>query len=314
MVALSRAAASAVLTQWRRIDPLNIASSWLSLLPAVQILVERGQRTAADSSTQYLDDLLDEYGMETGGEADVRPQGFAGQASDGRDLRDLLYQPAITTLVAIRAGDKTATALASGLYVTDMIVRTQVTDAGRVADGVALVTRPQLSGWVRMLSLPSCGRCAILAGKHFRWNDGFKRHPACDCRHVPAPEDAFGDVRTRPLAYFNSLKQSEQDRLFGVAEAKAIRDGADIYQVVNAGKGMYEAGVFGRNVRGTTQGTTVRALAGQRLSQVGGASRKEGSRYRSSNVVRLMPEQIYKEAGSDRSEVLRLLRLHGYIL
>jgi hypothetical protein len=30
--------------------------------------------------------------------------------------------------------------------------------------------------------------------------------------------------------------------------------------------------------------------------------------------VRLMPEEIYREAGSNRPEAVRLLRLHGYLI
>lgn len=75
--------------------------------------------------------------------------------------------------------------------------------------------------------------------------------------------------------------------------AKAIRDGADPGQVVNARRGM--AVSAGRTV--TTEGTSRRGFARSRL---GGA-------------VRLMPEQIYRDASS-REEAVRLLRLHGYLV
>jgi len=38
------------------------------------------------------------------------------------------------------------------------------------------------------------------------------------------------------------------------------------------------------------------------------------NRYRRARVLRLTPEQIYIEAGDDRVEALRLLRLHGYLV
>src|SRR5699024_3123647 len=92
---------------------------------------------------------------------------------------------------------------------------------------------PQVTGYVRMINPPSCDRCAILAGKRYLWNEGFLRHPNCDCIHIPASENVAGDFRTDPYEYFKSLSESEQDRIFGKANAEAIRDGADIFQVTN---------------------------------------------------------------------------------
>lgn len=92
--------------------------------------------------------------------------------------------------------------------------------------------------------------------------------------------------------YFNSLSAAEQDRLFTKAGAEAIRSGADLARVVNARRGMYEAG--GRSF--TREATTRRGrLPGQ------------------SRGPRLMPAQILREAGGDRAEALRLFRLHGYL-
>jgi hypothetical protein len=98
-------------------------------------------------------------------------------------------------------------------------------------------------------------------------------------------------VRTDPKLYFESLSGPEQDRIFTKVGAQAIRDGADIFQVVNARRtkaGMYTAG----GLKYTTESTTKRG-------------RKRGPR--------LMPESIYKIAGSDRAEAIRLLRFHGYL-
>ena len=44
-------------------------------------------------------------------------------------------------------------------------------------------------GYVRMLNPPSC-RCSVLAGRFYRWNNGFLRHPKCDCVHVQTPATA----------------------------------------------------------------------------------------------------------------------------
>jgi hypothetical protein len=107
--------------------------------------------------------------------------------------------------------------------------------------------------------------------------------------------------------------------VFTAAGAQAIRDGADVAQVVNARRGMTVAA--GRRV--TTQGTTRRALFGGyeidpdtgrlRRRRAAELQRVPGQRTRSVTAVRLMPEQIYAEAGGDRAEAIRLLRLHGYL-
>lgn len=60
----------------------------------------------------------------------------------------------------------------------------------------------------------------------------------CDCRHIPCTEDVADDLRTDPKAYFDSLSESEQSRIFTKSGAKAIRDGADMGRVVNARRGM----------------------------------------------------------------------------
>lgn len=280
---LARRAARELGRLWRQIDQGAIAASWRRLLPQALAVLTVAQGAAADASGAYADALLVEYGLPVETAGRVRPGAFAGVASDGRDLAGLLYQPAITALAQIADGTTPARGLLSGQVALDMIVRTQVADAGRVADGVALVARPGLTGYVRVLSLPSCARCVILAGRRYGWNAGFRRHPRCDCRHVPIAGFVPDDVRVRPRAYFDSLPAAEQDRVFTRAGAEAIRDGADIARVVNARRGLVEAD--GRLF------TTERA--GRRS--------------------RLMPEQIYRDA-KDRDDAIRLLRLHGFIL
>lgn len=195
---LAKRAAAEVRKLWGRTDRNNIAASWTQSLPAVMTVMESAQAIAAASAGVYLDDVVEQYGLPGGSEGRVRVDGFAGVASDGRDLTSLMYQPAITALRAIGKGATVDRAMAAGAFTADLIAHTQVADAGRVADGVALAARPQLDGWVRMLSLPSCARCLILAGRWYRWDAGFPRHPNC----VPAGVQVSGprvDAATRRL-------------------------------------------------------------------------------------------------------------------
>jgi hypothetical protein len=110
------------------------------------------------------------------------------------------------------------------------------------------------------------------------------------------------------------MSEQEQNKAFGKASAQAIRDGADIGQVVNARRGVATAaGPGGRRITYTTEGTTKRGLAGRRM---GDLAKQPGSRYRRTRSMRLMPETIYQEAarnGWDRSEIVRQLERFGYI-
>ena len=179
----------------------------------------------------------------------------------------------------------------------EQLLLSEVADAGRTASQVEFVSRPDWQNYVRMLTPPSCARCAILAGRIYRDLDAFKRHPGCDCVMVPvqnwqtahdeglvsSPKRAFenGDIR--------GLSQ---------ADARAVADGADLQKVVNATRGIQKVDMFGRTgVKVTTGATTKRA-----------AWRKANP----SRLVRLRPESIY-EFAKDREDAIRLLRLYGYI-
>lgn len=273
---------------WRRVDPGDLDGSWARLGPQLVVGVAGAQLGAARTADDYVDAALEAQGIDLGDTPRLNPSTLAGIASDGRRL-DSLLQSAVTVVKSgIASGATLDRAMAAGLANLDLIARTQVGDAGRAADGVAIAARPQIGGYVRVLVGKSCSRCAILAGRRYRWNDGFLRHPRCNCIHVPAAEGAVDELRTSPRRYFNSLSTAEQDKTFTKAGAAAIREGSDPARVVNARRGMYEAG----GKRLTTEATTARGI---------------------DRRIRLMPEQIYREARGDRDEAIRLLRSHGYI-
>jgi hypothetical protein len=154
----------------------------------------------------------------------------------------------------------------------DRLVESIVQDAGRAAESVATAVRADIYH-VRYLSPPSCARCAVLAGRVYRYSDGFQRHPNCDCVMIPTTVAA-------------PLKQ-DPDELFrrglvmglSKADAQALRDGADFNQIVN----------------------TRRASAGLRES--GRVLARAG---------RPTPEGIYRIA-SDRAEAVDLLRRYKYV-
>lgn len=191
------------------------------------------------------------------------------------------------------------------------IVSSLVSDAGRSAMGAFTATRVQEVGSIRVLSPPSCSRCAILAGRWYRWSDGFQRHPRCDCQMLPG---------IRSAATWDPNRAYERGEITDLTKAQrqAIDDGADITQVVNARRGMQTVNFAGRPLSVTTEGTTSRGLAFRALSTRGTTTRQylgsAGSVTRNvASAPRLSPEAIYNVAHGDREMAIRLLRINGYI-
>ncbi len=257
-------AAAAVLAAQRLRSPSAVRLA--ELLVAYQLL-------AAQQGVSAVPAILAEQGIPTAVTAAVATEALAGLTSAG--------YPLSTMFETIQSAAQLS-----------MLVASAVQDAGRNGASLQMAVTPTVTGYVRMLNPPSCSRCVILAGKFYRWNEGFERHPLCDCRHIPSTENLAGDLTTDPQAYFDSLSRAEQDRVFTATGAEAIRDGADMGRVVNARRngGVRKAQLFGRSAFTTSVGT--------------GRSGRRGAR--------LMPESIYAIA-QDRADAIRLLKLYGFI-
>ena len=353
---------------WRRMEP---RARWTDQYvrdvgPKVTALVAASQLAATRQADSYTAEIL----AATAVVADaapgvVNPAGFVGVAGDGREVASLLGQSvAVAGSAFNRAFEHAGGAMTAQMPAVfdrdtaarqaleeaerwiEMAAETIIADTVRAATSAAMTSHPEVAGYVRVLHPPSCSRCAVLAGKFYRWNSGFPRHPRCDCEHLPTsyPPPVWNDPRvpTHPGDYFDSLSAAEQDRIFTKAGAQAIRDGADPNQVVNARRGMPMVGesvtqrrlingeefvvnvrrrsaqtinVNGHDVLATSEGTTRRGVAYSRLSRGnrGTDRRAPGERYFRTQSVRLMPESIYQIAGDDRDEAIRLLKAHGFI-
>jgi hypothetical protein len=286
-------------------------AAWRTLGPQLLVAMTAGQRAAATQAVAYVPRVLEELGIDPAADARMRPAALAGVASDGRPLASLLYQPVVATRTLLGRGASLAESLSGGGKLLDEIVSTQVVDAGRAAESVASTVRPAVGGYVRMLSLPSCDRCVVLAGRFYRFNVGFDRHPNCDCRHVPASEDVAGDLTTDVAGAIASGQVGRRDAKTGKfrpslseADRRAISDGADPYKVINAKRGMSTEQVFNQRMKVTTEGTSRRAGNRMVTTRIDGRTVK----------VRPRPESIYQMADGNRTESLRLLRLYGYVL
>lgn len=290
----ARALATAT-RHWHRLGPNWIADAWRERIPTVAAAITAAQRTAAASALVSGALALGEQGQWATPDGLVDPDAFAGLAADGRNLETLLRAPAITARTLIADGMEPAEALAAGGRQLSMMVLTEIADAGRGAAGVQIAARPRV-GYVRMLTPPSCSRCVVLAGRFYRWNQGFLRHPRCDCKHVPTMVTDQAEVFAEgliddPYEAFTRMSEAEQNRVFTNAGAQAIRDGADMYQVVNARRGMKYRGAF------TSEGTSKHGWAGQIL--------RRGQK-------RMTPETIYR-LNPNREQAVEALRAQGYI-
>lgn len=265
---------------------------WAANWPGVYQLVVAGQVASAAAGVGYVSAVLAETGQRVAEGLSIDPYAFAGAAADGRDLKNLLYGAVTSTKTAVGNGLNLTDAKALGGRNLFKNALTTLQDSGRQFVAADITGRPTVTGYVRMLNAPSCSRCVILAGKWFRWNQGFQRHPRCDCKHIPASENVAGSLTTDPYAYFGSLSEDEQDKLFGEADARAIRDGADIYRV--------------HNIR-------LRGLADDKMKNTPGHNRGWQARLYDT-PSKLTVDDIYKLAGNNRPRAIQLMRDNGFIL
>src|SRR5678815_1677457 len=279
---------------WNEVDPDLLVESWATQVPELTAVVTGAQLGAARKADSYTGQALREQSLDDSTEATVNPEGFAGHAADGGALMSLLTNPIFITLASIADGVDVAQALTHGRTRLDTIVRTEVADAGRLADQSSLIAHRGADGYVRVTDGNPCARCLLLAGKTYRWNRGFLRHPRCGCMHVPT---LVASPRWRdmdPRDFYDSLTPRQRTLAgFTQAQQKALAAGADLNQVVNAQRGIYIAG--GRRL--TREGTTRRGFFGGFDIGPGGILRRRpvGTR---ALPERLTPYEIFRTATS----------------
>lgn len=270
--------------------------AWRDAVQAIGDRLLTLQVQVASLADPYLTEVLDVQGLDVSAEAQVDPVAFADVADGGGSwLQSLVFAPNSVREPGLDWRSRFD-------FVAQSIVKGGLNDTGRSSTQAGMQGRPSCEYYVRMLIGKSCARCAILAGRKYKSLVAFKRHRRCDCRHIPGPED-IDDWSTDPGEYFESLTREEQDDIFGVGGAEAIRLGANLSQVVNAESGVYVARAYGQEVLATTAGTTARGLAGQRLA--------------GTDLPRLLPDEIFLQAerlGWDRDEVLNQLKRFGYVI
>lgn len=238
---LSALIARRAVTEARKARPRGLA--------AVAGVVVAHQATQAVTSQRAVSEMLAEQQIESAADALLNSISFTTDAKTFEQMAE-----------------------AAGEGQLDRLVESLVQDAGRSAESVSTAVRADI--WhVRFLSPPSCSRCAVLAGRVYRYSEGFKRHPNCDC--VMIPTTVASPLVQDPVA----LLRAGQVTGLSKADAQAVADGADLNQVVN--------------IRSRAAGLTE---SGRVLARAG----------------RPTPEGIYRIA-SDRTQAVELLARYGYI-
>ncbi|MGW2539429.1 VG15 protein [Kitasatospora sp. NPDC001574] len=309
----AQAVASADLL-WAMLDPARINGSWREVAEPMLSLLTAAQQASVDGAQAYVEAAVTAAGARPEPAGRLNPASLAGVAADGRSLASLLELPRITALTQIAAGLPADAALQTGRSQLLRTVSSEVADAGRVASGVGIVADRTCTGYVRVVSGGACSRCVILAGQVYGSEVAFNRHPHCLCVHEPTVRGRRG-AHLEPRRYFNSLSPAEQRRRFGEKGARAIRDGADIAQVVNARR-KGELYTTADGVKATREGTTKRGTFYRRerarAIAAGRVPADIGRRFQLRSA-RLMPEEIYRLAAT-RDEAIELLRRYAYLI
>lgn len=311
---IQRKALADVRRIWSRMGG-DWSTSFAKIGPDLVGAVSEAQVKMAVATTAFMHDFLDEVDLRDAPIADVNPSSLAGYSSDGYPLDSLLYGGVVA---ARESGLSAPQSLRDGLGWLGPVVSSQIADVGRSVVGMSSATRTNISGYTRFLNPPSCSRCAVLAGRVYRYSTGFKRHPRCDCLMVPAESEGWAKSEgfvldpTEDLSVVKDLTK---------AQRAAIDAGADFNQVINANRGMKIVGEGDRARQITLSGTSARGVYGRAEIARNGeivrdAGRAQGAvknyRLSRSATPRLTPQQIMRQA-RDRDELIAYLKKYGYI-
>ena len=302
--AVKDAALVVVARAWATIGN-DFDAGWETVGPTVSQTVRAAQVEVAGLADGYVPAVLAETGQRVREpEYAVAARQWAGTAGSGYPVEQVAYGAVIRTKTAVAGGASIQQALRSGGLQLVNSLGTVIADTERSAVAVRSHSM-RVSGYVRMLTPPSCGRCVVLAGEHYTSRQAFLRHPGCDCVHIPAAESIATDLAVNAQEYLDSLDDKGLARVLGSkANAQAWQDGADFNQLVNAYRrkgAVQSAQQFDRRIKYTTEGTTRRGLARSRMDAAGVTG------------PRLMPETIYQIA-PNRDAAVQMLRDYGWVV
>lgn len=293
---LTNAAVITAANSWKRVNPGSIVASWQILSTSIITALMVAQSSAIDSSNSALDSAFEEQNIDPL-DARIRKDAIVGtMPATGATLDAALAGVAYHALDRVGRGYSTNEAMQAGMVELSKLVQYGIADAGRASSQIRIGSTKQKVGYVRMASLGCCARCSVLAGRYYAWNTGFLRHPNCRCVHIPAQESMADTFATDPYEAFDALSKAEQDRIYTKAGAEAIRNGADMNQVVNSRRGMTTSGRFTAEGVGKRGYYKITSEAGRR------------------GYSRLSVDEILRRSGTDKERFVSLLTEYGYFV
>lgn len=161
--------------EWRSLTD-DLDASWARIGPRVALLVANAQVGAAYDGALAMHQTLVEAGTPVAPEGIIIPEAWAGWTDQGNPLDSLLGS--VNATMRSATASTFAERRSIGLQWLQQAAREQVGAASRGASQVAVAARPGC-GFTRMVNPPCCKDCALQAGRWFRWNTGFARHPHC---------------------------------------------------------------------------------------------------------------------------------------
>src|SRR5690625_1004804 len=163
---------------WRNVDRDHISDSWALASRELTVAVTAGQAEAAALGASYGASTIAAQGVYTPPDDWVVPQAFAGVSPNGFPAHQALQSPAPRALKQLSQGRDIDSVMRSGLVMAGAVAQTMVIEAGRAAASVDTFARPGV-GYTRMVNPGACDRRILLAGRFYRSNQGFLRHPNC---------------------------------------------------------------------------------------------------------------------------------------
>lgn len=134
-------AASMILASWGSLQLSNLVSSWFErgIGNEIYATLSTAQLVAANTAHDYVQATTARQGR-VAAVPQVDPQAFAGVASDGRDLDDLLFQSVVHVMHAQGEGADDQQAMAHGQDFLERVIQVQVADAAREATQAVLTS------------------------------------------------------------------------------------------------------------------------------------------------------------------------------
>ncbi|QXJ19616.1 hypothetical protein AGRA3207_000178 [Actinomadura graeca] len=226
-----------------QVDPARaVEPQWAALAPEAAALLADAQARAALVALAYLDEHAAACGAGGTPGPYLSPAAVSGRTSAGHDLAAVLARLVGVWRGRLAAGQPPGEAWHATAPRLARLVRSEVADAHREYLSGSLCLDDRVIAYQRLVTLPACARCLILAGQRYTFSAGFKRHPGCTgCTHIPIYHlPGRGEVGGTPddhtpRALFGEMSPAQQlAAVGGKSEAvQSIHDGVDMFAVVN---------------------------------------------------------------------------------